>query len=93
MLDWNDRIEENRAGSFSINLGEFGNRGLREVEFSNVNSKEDNGNTSVEEVSKETRSDETLDNEIVEISDDEDEIHEEPQLRRSTRIKTAPILV
>ena len=85
---WNDCAREN--SSFSINLEEFGNRGLREVEF-NASPKEDNSAVITEQASEKTdNSDEIIDNDVVEISDEEDETHEEPQLRRSTRTRTTP---
>ena len=83
-------MRESSTCSFSINLGEFGNRGLREVEF-NVSPKEDNSAVIAEQVSEKVdNSDEIIDNDVVEISDDEDETQEEPQLRQSTRTRTTP---
>lgn len=70
--NWNDKVEKNGAGSLSIDLGEFGNRGLREVEFDMVSTNKNAAR--VDEVSKEmTGSEEkSTEAETVVISDDEE---------------------
>lgn len=83
--NWNSQAKETDAGSFSIKLGEFGNRGLKEIEFT----MESDGNV------KETTTEQDIDhadtdNDVIEISDDEEEQQEQPQLRRSTRARTTP---
>ena len=85
---WNNC--ESNVGSFSINLGEFGNRGLREVEF-DVEVKEDGSAVITKKAEEELdKSDEIIDKDVVEISDDENELQEEPRLRLSIRTKTMP---
>ena len=79
--NWN---KESDAGSLSIGLGQFGNRGLREVEDDVNNKEEDNKDETEEIVKNESEGD---DKSVVDISDD-DETEEQPQLRRSTRVKT-----
>ena len=77
---WNKDFEEADVGIFSVKLGECGNRGLREVEVADVLKEDITEEATVQEVND-------TNNDIIEVSDDEDE---QPQLRRSTRIKTTP---
>lgn len=83
--NWSSQAKETDNGSFSINLGEFGNRGLREIELT----AESEGETRAEET-EETTDHVEDNNDVIEVSDDEDEQHEQPQLRCSTRVKTTP---
>lgn len=80
--NWNDSKEAGKvASSFGINLGEYGNRGLREIESNTTTARTEQG---VERVVDDDNDD------AVVISDDEDEQEEEVQLRRTVRERRAP---
>lgn len=81
---WNEKSKETEDKTLSINLGEYGNRGLREVE-SVSEEKEDDKTVKVEQLSE--QDDASSEREVVEVSDEEED---QPQLRRSTRTKTTP---
>lgn len=84
--NWNSQVKETDIGSFSINLGEFANRGLKDIEFGMETEK------NTKDVSTEQETDVSGTNdEVIEILDnEEEEQQEQPQLRHSTRTRPAP---